>query len=60
MKEISSDDRLAVFESATKRQELRNRRYRLDTVAVQSEVSESAGDQRGWTREELYDRDRTR
>jgi AbrB family looped-hinge helix DNA binding protein len=47
-------DRLKVFDEATARQQVRNRRWRR-----QSGAGSGAGD-RGWTRAELYSRGRPR
>lgn len=47
---LSVDERLALFDAATKRQQTRNKRRK-------GRVSRRG---RGWTREELYDRGRAR
>ena len=47
---LSIEERLALFDRATKRQAVRNRRRRREQT-----VSD-----RGWKREDLYDRGRTR
>ena len=67
---LHPDDRRALFEAATRRQTLRNRRYRLGSSAVKRNaagrasasalVPASIDHERGWTRERLYDRDRPR
>ena len=50
-KRLSPEERLARFDEATERQAVRDRKLQR--------VAEGKSD-RGWTREELYDRDRTR
>ena len=50
-KQLSMEARLARFDAATDRQSVRDRKLQR--------VAEGKSD-RGWTREELYDRDRTR
>jgi len=52
-------DRPALFEAATRRQEKRNRLYRLKAGASRQE-SANAMAGRGWARDELYGRDRAR
>jgi bifunctional DNA-binding transcriptional regulator/antitoxin component of YhaV-PrlF toxin-antitoxin module len=47
---VSRDERLALFDAATHRQATRNKKR----------PATSAKDGRGWTREDLYDRGRTR
>ncbi len=45
---LSAEERLELFDAATRRQSARNRTQR------------GTGESRGWTREDLYDRGRTR
>ena len=52
-------DKQALFEAATRRQTQRNRGYRLKTGASSRKSVKAAAD-RGWSREELYDRARAR
>ena len=52
-------DKQALFEAATQRQAQRNRGYRLK-IGAKSRRSVKAAADRGWSREELYDRDRAR
>ncbi len=47
---LSAEKRLELFDEATKRQAARNRRHRASRSGVT----------RGWKREDLYDRGRTR
>ncbi len=55
----SLTDKQALFEAATQRQAKRNRGYRLK-VGASSQKNVKAAADRGWSREELYDRDRAR
>jgi AbrB family looped-hinge helix DNA binding protein len=60
---LSIADRQALFDAASLRQAVRNRRHRLASVASRrraqsGSAAKKAG--RGWTREELYDRGRSR
>lgn len=48
--QLTLEEKLKLFDAATRRQEARNRKAKPR--------DESAG--RGWTRDELYDRDRSR
>lgn len=58
---VSLDDRRALFEAATRRQAVRNRRHAQATNLSKRKATAAVGSgERGWTREELYDRDRTR
>ena len=55
----SLTDKQALFEAATLRQAKRNRRYRLrEGARGAARVKAARG--RGWSREELYERDRAR
>ncbi len=56
---LSMEDKQALFEAATLRQAVRNRRHRLKAGARRVKNVTKTGD-RGWSREELYDRDRAR
>lgn len=60
---LSMADRQALFDAASSRQAVRNRRYRLASATprrkTKTGVATSQTD-RGWTREELYDRARVR
>ena len=60
---MSITDKQALFDAASLRQAVRNRRFRLartagDRKAKSLEAAKEIG--RGWTREELYDRGRPR
>ncbi len=62
---LSLEDKRALLDAVSRRQATRNRRYRLGVGATKrrksgSAVGASASDERGWTREALYDRGRTR
>lgn len=60
---LSIADRQALFEAASLRQAVRNRRYRLArTAAGRKGKSDRTAKaiKRGWTREELYSRGRAR
>jgi bifunctional DNA-binding transcriptional regulator/antitoxin component of YhaV-PrlF toxin-antitoxin module len=52
-------DKQALFEAATRRQARRNRGYRLK-VGATGRTSVKAEKDRGWSREDLYDRARAR
>jgi bifunctional DNA-binding transcriptional regulator/antitoxin component of YhaV-PrlF toxin-antitoxin module len=54
----SRQERLALFDAATERQNQRQRRRLVDSRVTKSKAGGSKG--RGWTREELYDRGSTR
>jgi len=62
---LSPEDKRALLEAASRRQAIRNRRYRLSLgagkrqKAVKSTALSGSGE-RGWTREDLYDRGRAR
>ena len=55
---LSIEDRQALFAAATARQAVRNRRVRTAGTAKPKKVA--AGATRGWSREDLYTRDRSR
>jgi bifunctional DNA-binding transcriptional regulator/antitoxin component of YhaV-PrlF toxin-antitoxin module len=55
----SLTDKQALFDAATERQARRNRRFRLQSGAANRKQATAAKD-RGWSREELYDRARAR
>jgi bifunctional DNA-binding transcriptional regulator/antitoxin component of YhaV-PrlF toxin-antitoxin module len=59
---LSLEDKQALLDAVSRRQATRNRRYRLGLGVTKrkSGAGASAGDERGWTREALYDRGRTR
>lgn len=62
---LSLEDKRALLDAVSRRQATRNRRYRLGVGATKrrrggSAVGARASDERGWTREALYDRGRTR
>ncbi len=62
---LSLEDKQALLDAVSRRQANRNRRYRLGPGAVKRRragdaAGASASDVRGWTREALYDRGRTR
>ena len=57
------DDKQALFDAATLRQAVRNRRHRLSLGAAKGKSPGKAAGRnidRGWTREDLYSRARTR
>lgn len=56
---LALDERQALLEAVARRQALRNRRYRLKVGPAAARKTEGAGE-RGWSREELYERARTR
>ena len=56
---LSLEDKQALFAAATRRQAIRNRRHRLNAGArKRTKANKTKG--RGWSREELYQRDRAR
>ena len=62
---LSLEDKQALLDAVSRRQASRNRRYRLGLGATKrrkigSTASASSSAERGWTREALYDRGRTR
>lgn len=62
---LSLEDKQALLDAVSRRQATRNRRYRLGLGTLKRRkggtgVGSSANDERGWTREALYDRGRTR
>lgn len=60
---LSLEDKQALLEAVTRRQSARNRRHRLALGAERRKTAvtvQSAGEGRGWTREDLYDRGRAR
>lgn len=60
---ISMADKQALFDAASLRQAARNRRYRLASTAAGRRAEPGLKArliERGWTREELYDRGRAR
>lgn len=60
---LSVADKQALFEAASLRQAVRNRRHRQAQAAAGRKAGSGKGAKsvsRGWTREELYDRDRSR
>lgn len=62
---LSLEDKQALLDAASRRQAIRNRRYRLSVGATKRRkagrsTDAGASDERGWTREALYDRVRTR
>jgi bifunctional DNA-binding transcriptional regulator/antitoxin component of YhaV-PrlF toxin-antitoxin module len=62
---LSLEDKKALLDAVSRRQASRNRRYRLGIGATKrrkigNAASASPGDDRGWTREALYDRGRAR
>ena len=57
---LSLEDKEALFAAATRRQASRNRRHRLGPGASRNKGAARRGDDRGWTREELYTRARAR
>jgi len=60
---ISMADKQALFDAASLRQAARNRRYRLASTAAGRKAKSGLRArqfERGWTREELYDRGRAR
>ena len=56
---LSLQDRQALFEAATRRQAIRNRRHRRKAGGAEDKNVNGVRD-RGWSREELYDRVRAR
>lgn len=56
---LALDERQALLEAVAQRQAQRNRRYRLKVGAGTSRKT-SGAEARGWSREELYTRARTR
>lgn len=60
---LSLEDKQALFDAATLRQAVRNRRHRLSLGAAKGKSPGKAAGRnidRGWTREDLYSRARTR
>lgn len=60
---VSVADKQALFDAASLRQAVRNRRYRLARAAAGRKTKSGGAArpvERGWTREELYDRGRAR
>lgn len=60
---IALSDKQALFDAATRRQEARDRKHRLASTSSKrrsSKIAPASGHDRGWTREELYDRARSR
>lgn len=61
---LSIEDKQALLDAVSRRQATRNRRYRLGRGFSKRSKTGSAGvsatEERGWTREALYDRARSR
>jgi bifunctional DNA-binding transcriptional regulator/antitoxin component of YhaV-PrlF toxin-antitoxin module len=62
---LSLEDKQALLDAVSRRQASRNRRYRLGLGAVKRRkagrsTDADASEERGWTREALYDRGRAR
>ncbi len=66
---LSREDKQALLDATTRRQAVRNRRHRLRlspgrrlkvVTAAESAGDKSVRGERGWAREELYDRGRAR
>ena len=56
---LALDERKALLEAAARRQDQRNRRYRLKVGATAARKTQGT-EARGWSREELYGRARAR